>query len=209
MELGQIDWLFLLPAWLCGTAGMPIVLIGILLLFGIGPYHLALLSCLLTVALSEKMKKSFQRNRPQLDKIAKRVWNVRGKLRNYSMPSGDSAQAAVTTGSLLLLCRYNGGSDTGSAMSSWFSPNNSLATDIYCTPAWYENPAIMFVPLVMFGRCWFGAHFVGDCIVGVMLGFACTYLVYLLTADYLLHTEFMQTPLLTLLYIYARDLGYV
>ena len=53
---------------------------------------LPFVSCILTVAVTETLKKRFGRARPHPRDISQRRFNLRGMLTNHAFPSGDSAQ---------------------------------------------------------------------------------------------------------------------
>ena len=93
---------------------------------------------LLTLLTTTLLKRFFGRLRPS-DRIrVLRTFNLRSLEHNFSLPSGDSAQAAL-----------------------WA-----------CLAAWtYHSPLpLLIVPATMVGRVYFGAHYLGDTIVGAAIG---------------------------------------
>ena len=96
-QLGYLDYLIVVPGMAFGTYFMPLTI-------GLICYchkertkivYLTVASSICTVLVSEVLKKSTRRARPNLEGIAPRAFNLRGLLSNYSFPSGDTAQAGV------------------------------------------------------------------------------------------------------------------
>jgi undecaprenyl-diphosphatase len=101
------------------------------------------------VAITDPLKLYFSRERPEPLTAIRRV-RIRKFVKNPSFPSGDSAQAAL----IALLLWSNCGVDD-----------------------WRGNLWLGLVPLCMFARVYFGAHWIGDTIAGAAIG-ACVMLVY-------------------------------
>jgi membrane-associated phospholipid phosphatase len=92
-------------------------------------------------------KRLFGRKRPRVPPIAKRSIDLRTKEINGSLPSGDTAQAAL----LVFFLKYN-------------YP--------YCYAVMgSEIFALKFMALIAFARVFHHCHYFGDTIVGMILGF--------------------------------------
>lgn len=115
--------LLVIPAMLFGSYCMPFVLVAIWWCLGSNQglkcaaarcpalqarAHRACVSSraghsLLTVSVTEALKKRTTRLRPDPVAIGLRRWNLRGLLTNYSFPSGDTAQVVHTVVLMRLL----------------------------------------------------------------------------------------------------------
>lgn len=91
-ELGALDNVFVITGLCFGSRGMPFTLAIIWFFLGNRAGFAAIFSCILTVAITETLKKQFGRDRPHPKDIAQRRFNLRGMLTNHAFPSGDSAQ---------------------------------------------------------------------------------------------------------------------
>ena len=94
-------------------------------------------------ALTSTIKRITDRGRPQ--PLAPRALAVRALATSPSFPSGDSAQAALVTTLLI------------------------LAGPFEDARRWLFLP---LAPCCMFGRVYFGAHWIGDTVGGLLLGVA-------------------------------------
>jgi len=129
-------------------------------------FQRALLATLLTLLSSEALKHITKRKRPifaqDMDKDGndgKVKWTPRfgeelmkssGTL--YSFPSGDTAQAAVSA-------------------SIWFHALKYTDDDgAYFATLCFKYAPFLLIPFVAFGRVYFRMHWLGDCIMGAMLG---------------------------------------
>ena len=89
-----LDALLVVPAMATGSYFMPFSLLAFGAVAGPGWMAMAAVSGLATVVCTESMKRTFERQRPLQERIARRRWNLRGLLKNHAFPSGDTAQAA-------------------------------------------------------------------------------------------------------------------
>ena len=103
---------------------------------------------MLTVLLTESVKKRTRRDRPVHSSIHPRLFNLRSLLTNFSFPSGDSAQAAVLALSFFLY---------GQLMQ----PERALPL----SALW-----LLLLPVVQFSRVYFGCHWIGDVLMGGGIG---------------------------------------
>ncbi len=141
LELGRLDYLLAAPTLAFGEWGMPVVWVALGMAFG-WRYGLALALCSLALAaLTSALKRLAARTRPQ--PLAPRALALRALATSPSFPSGDSAQAGLVTALLI------------------------LAGPLEDPRRWLFLP---LAPCCMFGRVYFGAHWVGDTVVGVLLG---------------------------------------
>ena len=102
--------------------------------------------CLLTVlVITTLSKKVIKRPRPVAPNMIKRSFDLRGFEFNNSMPSGDTAQAALL---YLMLCK------------------------ISTVAILYSSMLFLLVPLVALGRVYHHCHWIGDTIVGAAIGYA-------------------------------------
>lgn len=85
------------------------------------------------------MKKVAKRPRPDPQLVVHRRWNVRGLLKNFAFPSGDSAQAGVFAVFITIVHK----------------------NIIY---------SLVIPPFAMLGRVYFGCHYFGDTVIGVLIG---------------------------------------
>lgn len=110
LEFGHLDWLFIPGAMLFGDKGMFLTLLLTLSIVSWrGVCFLAVCS-LITVSLILVLKNFFHRERPNLDAIGQKKFLVRERVKSYSFPSGDSAQAGVFAMGMYLLtkCKFWG-----------------------------------------------------------------------------------------------------
>lgn len=113
MSAGKLDYLYAVGAFAWGNRGMPCSLVLSILVQGVGGFFFSSISALVTVLSTQTLKHIIKRPRPDPatcgDKKCSFWWSART---NYSMPSGDTAQAAVfgfslyfmNNGWLWLLC---------------------------------------------------------------------------------------------------------
>lgn len=142
LSLGPLDYLLVVPGMAFGSFVMPLTLALIGITLGWNVALLGAAASLTTVAITDPMKHWFSRERPQPPQAARRV-RIRGLVKTPSFPSGDSAQAAVIA---LLLWSACGVED------------------------WRRHLWFALVPLCMFARVYFGAHWIGDTIAGAAIG---------------------------------------
>jgi membrane-associated phospholipid phosphatase len=103
------------------------------------------------------MKRRLGRPRPcpQSVGLGFRYINLRHLEKNFSLPSGDSAQAAGIATLLAIYFSYYSGHFYG--------------TFFCCLP-------FFFIPIVMWSRVHFGVHYWGDTIVGSLIGASCAFI---------------------------------
>jgi undecaprenyl-diphosphatase len=144
LRLGALDYLLALPGMLFGSYVLPffVVALGILLGWRFGV--VAVMSMLTTLAITHPLKHWINRERPE-PLAQPRALKLRKLVKNPSFPSGDSAQA----GNITLLLVYAG-------------PLDWPASAIF----------LPLIPLCMFSRVYFGAHWWGDTAAGVLIGAA-------------------------------------
>ena len=109
---------------------------------------------MLTVIISEFLKNTIRRPRPPKSSISKRALPIRDDVCNPAFPSGDSGQVTV-----FLLHHLQ------AAVFSAF---------LYL---FFEKRILfLLLPLpTMFGRVYYGAHWIGDTIGGVLIGYVVTF----------------------------------
>ena len=114
--------------------------------FNINLCLIIILHIIICLSITLSMKRIIARPRPDTCEFVKRLYNLRGAEKNFSMPSGDSLQAA------------------------------NFAVIFYC----YFGVKFFFyfIPLVMFARIFYFCHYVGDTIIGVLLGLLTSSLIY-------------------------------
>jgi membrane-associated phospholipid phosphatase len=104
---------------------------------------------LITLALTTLGKRKLRRDRPASNSIADRLFNLRALESNFSFPSGDSAQGAALA---IELCWY------------------ARAFVRHGSPDLHPELLLLLIPLTMTSRVYFGAHYWGDTIAGVLCG---------------------------------------
>lgn len=140
LELGVVDYALVLPAMLFGSYVMPLTVLALGLWLGWKFGAVAVMTALTTVAVTNPMKHWIGRDRPQ-PLEAVRAFKLRKLVSNPSFPSGDSAQA----GAMIMLV-------------------------ILFAPWPWSLFALPLIPLTMFSRVYYGAHWFGDTIAGVAIG---------------------------------------
>lgn len=144
LVMGPLDYLLAVPGMAFGTYVMPLTLGAIGLWLGWRVLAVGVAASLVTVAITQALKHWVKRERPDAPESPRRV-KLRGLVRNPSFPSGDSAQAAVVA----LLLVLNG-------------PVQDSLRWLFMLP----------LPLCMFARVYFGAHWIGDTLAGAVIGAA-------------------------------------
>ncbi|MCB9896285.1 MAG: phosphatase PAP2 family protein [Planctomycetes bacterium] len=143
-QLGPLDYLLVVPGMLFGSYVMPLFIIALGLWLGWRFGLVCLMTAMTTVAITGPMKHWIGRPRPEPLEAA-RAFKLRGLVNNPSFPSGDSAQAGAMTTLLILLGPL----------------------------AWPASLSFLpLIPLCMFARVYYGAHWIGDTIAGVIIGAA-------------------------------------
>jgi len=103
LSCGSIDYLFVFGAFVFGSKFMPITILLSIFLVDIPGFIYLLLSCTITVTLTQFGKKVFGRHRPDPKTLGYKKIDFRTRLTNYAFPSGDTAQAAAYSVSLFCL----------------------------------------------------------------------------------------------------------
>lgn len=103
LSLGSMDYLFVFGAFVFGSKFMPITILLSIFLVDVPGFIYLLLSCTITVSITQFGKRLFARHRPDPKQLAPKALDFRTRLTNYSFPSGDTAQAAAYSTSLYLL----------------------------------------------------------------------------------------------------------
>lgn len=142
MVLGPLDYFLAVFGTAFGTYAMPLTMILIGIWLGWKVLLVGAAASLITVSITQGLKHLFGRSRPD-PLLARRRVKLRSLVKNPSFPSGDSAQAAVAS----VLATLHG-------------------------PLVDDRRFLMLIPLplCMFARIYFGAHWIGDTIVGAMIG---------------------------------------
>ena len=141
-QLGPVDYLLVVPGMMFGSYVMPLTILGLGFWLSWQFALVAVMASLTTLAITNPLKHWLARPRPEpLD--AARAFKLRKLVNNPSFPSGDSAQAGAIVVLVMLL------GPLGWPASLAFLP---------------------LIPLCMFSRVYFGAHWIGDTIAGVAIG---------------------------------------
>jgi len=111
--------------------------------------YLYALCVLVSIVVTQIMKRCFKRKRPKLSDVGERWFYLQFEdvSANHSFPSGDTAQAAVFA-----------------------------VTLGYTVDYWYFFGLITIVPYAALGRIYFGRHYIGDTIGGAITGIAIGYI---------------------------------
>ncbi len=144
LVLGPLDYLLVVPGMAFGSYAMPFMLGGIGLWLGWRVAALGVAAAITTVAITDPLKHWLARERPLPLGKPRRV-RIRSLVKNPAFPSGDSAQA----GMIALLLVFNGPCDD-----------------------WRRWLFLLLAPPCMFARVYFGAHWIGDTLAGVIIGAA-------------------------------------
>lgn len=142
LKLGRLDYVLAVPGLMFGSYGMPVTILALALWAGWRFGAVAAMASVTTLALTGPLKHYFARPRPA-DLPHTRAVGLRRLVNNPAFPSGDSAQAAMLATLLVVVGPVDG-------PGSW------------CFAA--------LVPLCMFSRVYYGAHWVGDTVAGAVLG---------------------------------------
>lgn len=142
LRLGPLDYVLAVPGLLFGSYGMPLLILALGAWLGWRFAAVAIMSTLTTLAITTPMKHWVNRPRPE-PLEAPRALKLRKLVNNPAFPSGDSAQAGSVTALLVL-----------------------------CGPfAWPLGAVFLpLIPLCMFSRVYFGAHWWADTVGGAMIG---------------------------------------
>lgn len=142
LKLGKLDYLLAVPGLMFGSYGMPWTILGLSLWAGWRFGAVCVMAAVTTLALTGPLKHYFARQRPT-DLPHPRALGLRSLVNNPAFPSGDSAQAAMIATMLIAIGPLDG--------------------------PWSWSFAAL-VPLCMFSRVYYGAHWVGDTIAGAAIG---------------------------------------
>lgn len=140
LELGVLDYVLVAPGMLFGSYVMPVTIIALSLWLGWKFGAVAVMIALTTLAITSPLKHWIGRDRPQPLQAA-RVFKLRKLVNNPSFPSGDSAQAGAMVTLVILF-----------AIWPW---------SLFALP---------LIPLCMFSRVYYGAHWFGDTVAGAAIG---------------------------------------
>lgn len=166
LYLGPLgDLLVAFPALVCGYISMPVLLAGLAL-----SGELPLLCCgtcgtLALLWTTDRMKRWIHRLRPAPYVLSKRLLNLRSLERTHALPSGDSAQAALWA--TLLYCRLKQACAQGAGDGA-----EDILHPVAQASALHAARIFLLVPCVMFGRVFYGCHWIGDTLLGAAVGFA-------------------------------------
>lgn len=140
LRLGVADYPLAVPAMMFGSYVMPVTIVGVGAWMGWEFLVAAAINALTILVVTTPMKRVIARERPY--PLAHRRVNLRKLVGNFAMPSGDSAQAA------------------------------GLATLVLMVDATHPLGWVLagLVPVCMFARVYFGAHWIGDTLVGAVIG---------------------------------------
>jgi undecaprenyl-diphosphatase len=139
-RLGPLDYVLAVPGMMFGSYVMPLTILLLGLWLGWQAGLVATMTALTTLALTNPLKHWIGRERPA-PLDAPRAFKLRRLVNNPSFPSGDSAQAAA------------------------------LVTLVIAFAPWpWGLAALPLVPLCMLARVYYGAHWIGDTMAGVLIG---------------------------------------
>ncbi|MCC6573134.1 MAG: phosphatase PAP2 family protein [Planctomycetes bacterium] len=142
LVLGPLDYFWALPGTAFGTYAMPITMALVGLWLGWKVLVVGVAASLVTVSITQALKHTIGRDRPA-PLLARRRVKLRSLVKNPSFPSGDSAQAGVV-----------------SFLVMWHGPFQDDRAYLFLIP----------LPLCMFARIYFGAHWIGDTLAGAAIG---------------------------------------
>lgn len=143
-RLGALDYALAVPGMLFGSYVMPLLIVALGVWLGWRFGAVATMSALTTLAITNPLKHLIGRARPE-PLEAPRALKLRKLVNNPAFPSGDSAQAGTVVVLLMLLGPLDW------PASATFLP---------------------LIPLTMFSRVYFGAHWWGDTAAGALIGAA-------------------------------------
>lgn len=141
LTFGRFDYALAVPGMLFGSYVLPVFLLVLGLWLGWQVAFVAFMSALTTLAITHPLKYAIGRQRPEPPEM--RALKLRRLVNNPSFPSGDSAQAGSMATLLVLL-----------GPLSW--PVSAVF--------------LALVPMCMFSRVYFGAHWWGDTAAGALIG---------------------------------------
>jgi membrane-associated phospholipid phosphatase len=140
LKLGRLDYLLAIPGMLFGSYLMPLLIVALGLWLGWQFAAVTVMSSLTTLAITHPLKHAINRRRPEPPDA--RALKLRKLVNNPAFPSGDSAQAGAVATLLVL-----------------------------AGPLVWPVSAVflVLVPLCMFSRVYFGAHWWGDTAAGALI----------------------------------------
>lgn len=144
LKLGPLDYFLALPGLMFGSYGMPVTILALAWLVSWRFALVCTIAAITTVAITGPLKHGIGRPRPDAPPTP-RAFALRGLVNNPAFPSGDSAQAGMIVAMLIFAGPYTG---------------------------WQAWSALPLLPLCMFSRVYYGAHWVGDTLAGAAIGLA-------------------------------------
>lgn len=166
LYLGPLgDLLVAFPALIAGYMSVPVLLLGLALSGELALLCTGTLGTLGVLLTTDRMKTWTHRLRPAPYVLSKRLLNLRSLERTHALPSGDSAQAALWA--TLIYCRLKQACAGGAEDAA-----RDVLHPVAQASALHAARIFLLVPAVMFGRVFYGCHWVGDTLLGSAVGFA-------------------------------------
>ena len=165
LEFGALFEIFMLiPIILYSWIGIAAMVIAYAVFFKSIFYLITSVCCLI---INEMLKRTIQRDRPSMNLIAPRIFHLDGYLllkRSKSMPSGDTAQAAIFAFTMIYTMDY--------------------LNQTHLNGYWIYY-VLVSIPVVAFERIYFGKHWIGDTICGTFEALTICTIVYYTIGPYL------------------------